>query len=100
MGHGKAASLDKWSTLSPPDVYFSREYHEVSSHIEADFADCVLLEWQDKTGAVYLPLVLRTIPKHGYLDATNAYGYGGPWIDRSEERRVGKEYRSLRTSAS
>jgi hypothetical protein len=87
MGHGKAASLDKWSTLSPPDVYFSREYHEVSSHIEADFADCVLLEWQDKTGAVYLPLVLRTIPKHGYLDATNAYGYGGPWIDGEPDLR-------------
>lgn len=81
MDQGNAASLDKWTTLSTPDIYFTKEYHEVSAHIEADFADYVLLEWQDNNGVVYLPLVLREIPKCGYFDATNAYGYGGPWVE-------------------
>ena len=81
MDIGKATLLKEWTTLSAPDIYFTKDYHEASAHIEADCADIVLLEWHDKTGAVYLPLMLREISGHGYFDATNAYGYGGPWVE-------------------
>lgn len=81
MAPGHLSQIDHWHTSDPPDIYFTRDYFDVSASLEPDFAESVLLQWQDDTGVVYLPLLLRTISDEPYFDATNAYGHGGPWLD-------------------
>lgn len=76
---GTAVALEDWAMMDTPDVYFTREYHDVSAVLERDFSQYVLLKWHDTTGTIYLPLVLREISGQGCFDATNAYGFGGPW---------------------
>lgn len=77
---GKTVALEDWAKMDTPDVYFTNEYHSVSAVLERDYSRYELLKWQDTTGTIHLPLVLREIVGQGCFDATNAYGFGGPWI--------------------
>ena len=65
--------------LGGDDVYLRLGYHVASAHLEPDHATAVLLHMSDPGGEVALPLLLRPLPDgHSGLDATSAYGYGGP----------------------
>lgn len=85
---GKNSSLKSWAKITPPDIYFSLEYHQASAVLEPDCTELTLLEWSDNHGQVYLPLVLREIFGQQYYDATNAYGHGGPWIEGQPDTRT------------
>lgn len=89
---GKMVALEDWAQLDTPDMYFTKEYHGVSAALEHDFSRYVLLKWQDNTGTVHLPLVLREIGGQGYFDATNAYGFGGPWVTGSPDVPAFRRY--------
>ena len=80
LKQGRIVQDSEWKTMKVPDVYFSLSYHQVSALIEPNALRPVLLEWKDDAGIIHLPLILREIPGTSYLDATSAYGYGGPWI--------------------
>lgn len=80
---GRVVGGKEWAEMSVPDVYFSYEYYNSSAKIERDFVRTVLIKWEDGSGAVYLPLILREIKNSQYFDATSAYGYGGPWFEGS-----------------
>ena len=67
MAPGHLSQIDHWHTSDPPDIYFTRDYFDVSASLEPDFAESVLLQWQDDTGVVYLPLLLRTISDELFL---------------------------------
>lgn len=82
----------EWSQISTPDVYFTQQYHEVSSYLEPDRPQAVLVDWSSPTGAVRLPLILRECAEPGTFDATSAYGYGGPWIEGSPDLFAFREY--------
>lgn len=92
MFGGKTVALEDWANMDTPDVYFTKEYHEVSARLETDSSEVVLLKWQDNAGIVYLPLVLREIPGQDYFDATNAYGFGGPWVEGHPDVHAFRQY--------
>lgn len=81
MGQIREVSHSEWAELAVPDVYFSLEYHTASMWLEQNVSKTTLLEWKDALGTVRLPLILRSIEGTRYLDATSAYGYGGPWLE-------------------
>ncbi|MFN2468581.1 MAG: GNAT family N-acetyltransferase [Gaiellaceae bacterium] len=63
--------------LGCADAYLQRDYLEVSAVLERE-ARPALLHAPGEGGDVVFPCLLRGVPELGVLDATNAYGYGGP----------------------
>lgn len=92
LARGRVLTEDEWDGLSVPDIYFSSDYHKTSSLAEPDVVKNILLQWRDDGGSVYLPLMLRENKGTDYLDATSAYGYGGPWTEGEPDRASFREF--------
>jgi len=92
VGKGRVVPIEEWAEVATPDIYFSPEYHATSGLADANPSVSILLEWCDEGGKVYLPLIVREIPGTNFLDATSAYGYGGPWTEGTPDRFAFRDY--------
>ena len=69
---------DLVARLGGDDVYLRLGWNQSATHLEPTGTVAVLLHVSTGAGEYALPLLLRSVGDDGSLDATSAYGYGGP----------------------